>query len=518
MSRQFPILSLAEARAFESRVLGEDAGNVGEAMEAAGQAIGRALLDDFKEAGSWPASPDLLILAGKGLNTGDAFVAAELLHEQVPHLCIRIVMTQPEEALAPLARRAFGRLREKAGADLESIPVEAFLERGSRRATVVLDGLYGMGFKPPLREVPRRLLAHVNTHMEARLRAAIDLPSGIGDGVDEEAFVADFTYVPGVAKAPLFLPDAVRKAGRIRFLPIEPFASAKEVPETDLHLADPSSFKVLDGLREPMSDKRDHGRCLILAGSFNMPGAALMAASAAVQSGAGLVTCFVPGNLSNHLASALPEAMWRSLPVRNDGSLDVNSVSLVSEVARTADALLIGPGMLMNKGTTFVVSRIIRECRLPVVLDASALIPDVLAAVLGRPLDALPVLITPHRGEYQRLLGRDGNTEDLEKLKAFSKRSRVMTLLKGVPNILCHEGECTYIPAGGPVLARGGSGDILAGILLRCLALLPTAPERAVFKAVTWHGAAADALARERGPTAVRTTELLSYLGPVLRG
>jgi NAD(P)H-hydrate epimerase len=249
-----------------------------------------------------------------------------------------------------------------------------------------------------------------------------------------------------------------------------------------------------------------------------MPGAILMASRAALQAGAGLVTTLVPGGISGHGSGVLPEAMWRSLPLRSGGQLDVGSVSMVAELARKAQALLIGPGLQMDKPTAFVVARIVRETRLPLVLDASALTQEILAAVLGRPLDAPPVVLTPHRGEFARLLGRGEDPDDEAALQRFCTRFRVAVVLKGAPTQLADGTSLVRIPGGGPVLARGGSGDILAGMLVTLLAQDSEQPGRAALRAVTWHGAAADALARYRGQQAVRTTELLEYLSPVLRG
>jgi NAD(P)H-hydrate epimerase len=516
MKPHYPILSIEAAREYEEKVLGKDPGCVSAAMNRAGRSIGESILGDYLEVRPWPPEPRVVILAGKGLNTGDALVATARLREDLPGLRARVLMTAPEEAWNPLARESLGRLREWMGPDLETVEASAADFGSAPDTDVVIDGLYGLGFKPPLREGARELLRAVNGNGSVRLRAAVDVPSGVGGEVDEDAFVADFTYIPGVAKAPVFAPENQSKVGRIRFLEMEPFLD--QPAKAPAFLAPPCLFREMNGLRPALSDKRSFGHCLLLGGSRDMPGAILMASRAALQAGAGLVTTLVPGGIAGHGAGGLPEAMWRSLPLRSGGQLDVGSVSVVAELARKAQALLIGPGLQMDKPTAFVVARIVRETRLPLVLDASALTQEILAAVLGRPLDAPPVVLTPHRGEFARLLGRGEDPTDEAALQRFCTRFRIAVVLKGTPNLLADGTSLIRIPSGGPVLARGGSGDILAGMLVTLLAQDPQQAGRAALRAVTWHGAAADALARERGQQAVRTTELLDYLAPVLRG
>jgi NAD(P)H-hydrate epimerase len=248
-----------------------------------------------------------------------------------------------------------------------------------------------------------------------------------------------------------------------------------------------------------------------------MPGAAILATRGALQAGAGLVTTLTPANVATHLASAVPEAMWRPLPLTPDGGIDVEAVRNVSSLAAKAQAILIGPGMVLDRSSVYAVCRIIRETPLAVVLDASALTQDVVAAVMGRPLTSGPVVITPHRGEYARILGMKEDPRDNEGLLAFTKKYRVTTVLKGSPTIICDGQQLIYAPVGGPVLARGGAGDVLSGIILTLLAQDTSDPLGAALKAVAWHGAAADSLARESGAVAVRTTQLLDHLSPSLR-
>jgi hydroxyethylthiazole kinase-like uncharacterized protein yjeF len=360
-------------------------------------------------------------------------------------------------------------------------------------------------------------LQHVNSRTDILLRIAIDLPSGLGEEVDENCFVADITYVPGVVKAPCFEQANRNKVGRVRFLEIEPFLDQPADDQQKEFIVSPNAHKSLNQLRPAHSDKRDYGHCLILAGSSQMPGAALMSSMAALQAGAGLVTTLTPSTVATQNAGTVPEAMWRPLPLTPDGGLDLETVRIVSVAAKKADAMLIGPGLVLDRTTVFALCRIIRETSLPLVLDASALTQDVVAAVIGRPLTSGPVILTPHLGEYHRIVGNKKDDVSATELMQFSQKYRATTVLKGSPTRIS-DGERHFIaPVGGPVLSRGGAGDILSGMMVALLAQNPEDPMSAAVQAITWHGAAADLLAQDSGAIAVRTTEMLSYLSSSLR-
>lgn len=516
----YPIYSTEEARAFEAERLGGEAGRTEAALRNAGAAIGRALLEDFREWRPWPEQPRVWLLAGKGHNTGDAVVAAQVLAAALPQLQVKVIHAVAVDEQAPLLVKVLEELGEQLGGRMEEVSLEDWRAGGKEVACdVVLDGLYGLGFRPPLAAPVAELLEAFREPEEPVFRAAMDIPSGVGAEADPQAFVADFTYVPGVAKESLFRAEHQPLVGRIRFLEIAPFAGQKKPSgEKRAEVVSGTVFRRLNRLRPAVSDKRDYGHVLILGGSPRMPGAALMATRAALQAGAGLVTTLMPGNLSPRIAGHAPEAMWHPLPLTREGGLDGESVRITTQLASKADALLIGPGMEMDRATVYAVSRIIRETEIPLVLDASALTQDVMAAVAARANRAGPVVLTPHEGEYLRMHGyREENATD-EQVPTYCQRFGCTLVLKRHPLVVANAEQWIVSPHGGPVLARGGSGDLLSGMLATLLGRNGEDPVGAALDAVTWHAAAGQALARERGSVAVRTTEILDYLPQVLRG
>jgi NAD(P)H-hydrate epimerase len=174
-------------------------------------------------------------------------------------------------------------------------------------------------------------------------------------------------------------------------------------------------------------------------------------------------------------------------------------MDLVHERITRASALLIGPGLGADPETLGTISRIVRNTNIPLVLDADALRPEVIAAAGNNPFIA-----TPHAGEYQRIS------------PVLAGASQGVIVQKG-PMTRVLVGKTTYYsPFGGPVLARGGSGDILAGLIGGLLAQKPDDLPLAACRGVVWHGRAADLLARARGQVSVETSQLLEQLGPAL--
>lgn len=514
MNPFIPIREAAAARAYEQSVL-TDAAQVERAVRQAGEAIAAALYADYQEWRPWPAEPRLLVLAGKGLNAADAIVACEAIARRLNGVRVLVARRFPVAEAHPLLVAALERLGGRLGERLHVIEAGETLPQ--TQFDVVMDGLYGLNYRSPLGEADRALLAGVAALSSQGIRVAVDVPSGVADAVDAAAFVADFTYMVGVPKRAVLAAAARRWVGRVRFLPLDVFA-ADAAPTKDC-LVHPRAYRALNGLRAAGADKRQFGHCLIFAGSLSMPGAAAMATAACLEAGAGLVTTLAPKEVALALAGSLPEAMWRLLPISNEGGVAVEAVQVTADAARRAQAMLLGPGLPADRTTRFTVSRLVREIPLPLVLDASALFPEILPAVMARPAAAGPVILTPHAGEWERLAGgMDSSTGPEAALKAFTLKYRVTVILKGSPSLIAREGRLLVAPVGGPVLARGGSGDLLAGILTALLGMQPDDPVQAACRAVTWHGAAADALARDAGQQAVRTTALLRYLSPVLRG
>jgi len=491
-----PILTCEQARAFEELFFKGDEEHEWLAMNRAGQALAAAVLADFQELGRFPADARILVLAGKGHNGGDALIAAEAILRRYPQASVDVLFVYGEGCLRPLAQRAWRRLFE-AGRDRIRILLAKRLPDSSDYA-LCLDGIFGFQFRPPLDLQTSSMIAW-SARCQIRLRAAVDLPSGLDA---PGAFQADFTYATGILKTPLL---ACPHAGRLRYLDLGFFGGATPAPSSRERVLDPCLLAPLRRLRPSQSDKRSFGHVFVLGGSRQMPGALLMSVLAALRSGAGLVTAFVPESFAATFAAQAPEAMWVPWPETPEGGLALEGYHLLQEKVGRATALVLGPGLGREPETLALAERIIRGASTPLVLDADALQPGLIRA------GTAPRILTPHAGEFLRISGG-------ESPEAFSRsRTDTTLILKGPVTRVSRGGLCYHALCGGPVLARGGSGDVLAGLVGGLLAQEPMDTLGAAARGILWHGRAADLLARRLGQVPARTTELINSLPEALR-
>jgi ADP-dependent NAD(P)H-hydrate dehydratase / NAD(P)H-hydrate epimerase len=501
-----PILSCAEAKTWETQLL-KDGPAEWAAMQHAGRKIAVALVNDSQEIGGLPADARLLVLTGKGNNGGDALLAAETLLALRPKATAVLVLAFDRAALRPLAARALGRLMKLGVARVAIVSEEQALAP-DRSYDVCLDGIFGFQFRPPMGAAIAKLIGRVNAHASIRLRAAVDLPSGLGGFEKTTVFRADFTYATGIVKQPVIDPGKTETVGRLRYLDLDFFAD--EIPlETDQHWVSdrvllPSVLNPLGELRPAKSDKRTYGHLVVVGGSHSYPGAVMLATRAALRSGTGLVTAFVPRELAAAYAAAQPEAMWVGCPQTKGGGLGPGAFKLVEARLQRASALLIGPGIGTDPQTLALVGRILDEVKVPVVIDADALRPELIERLRSKVF-----ICTPHAGEFQRI------KPALYKGDRFVPRHGVL-VLKGAMTRVTDGGVNYHSAFGGPVLARGGSGDTLAGMIGGLLAQRPADALTAACRGVVWHGMAADLLARARGQVAVENAQILEQLGPAL--
>jgi len=487
-----PVLTTAEVKALEMRRLGRDEARAWSAMQRAGAAVAAGVAFDLGEAGGPSRQPRLLVLAGKGNNAGDALIAARRLLEAAAGSRADVLFAFGPRVLGPLAARAWRALQEAAPGRVHSIRPGAV----GPAYDVALDGIFGFQYRPPL---PPAAVAAIAAAAGARvrLRAAVDLPSGLNQ---PGAFHADFTYATGSVKADLL---ACTQAGRLRYLDLGFFGRPAGRPAGGDQVLLREILAPLGGLRPAQSDKRRQGHVVIVGGSGNFPGAVLMTTLAALRSGAGLVTACVPEHLVPVFAARAPEAMWRGLPVNAAGNLSPAGHRAVLAAAEKASALVLGPGLGKDPATHALLAALLPRLRAPLVLDADALQPDLVR------LGPAPRILTPHAGEFERIaLGLE--------LRALARSLPAVVVAKAPVTRLTAGGAIYHSFFGGPILARGGSGDLLAGLAGGLLAQTPADPLLAAARAVVWHGAAADCAAHDHGATASTTTQLLDFLAPPL--
>ncbi len=263
--------------------------------------------------------------------------------------------------------------------------------------------------------------------------------------------------------------------------------------------------------RKKDSHKGDYGRILIVAGSYGMMGAAVLASQAALRSGAGLVTLAVPDSLVNVASSLQLCAVVKGVGDTGDGSLAGAASAQILEMR--ADALVIGPGLGTHPETTHCVAQLVENVQVPFVLDADGL--NAFAEASGRlTLGEAPRVLTPHPGELGRIL--ELSKEDIQSnRKGFAqeaaRRFWSVCVLKGHRTIITDGDKTTLNRTGNPGMATGGSGDVLSGIVGTLLGQGLSTFDAARL-GVHIHGLAGDIAAQRKGETSLIATDLLDCL------
>lgn len=436
-----PILNSPQVRAAEEAAFARGA-QVEALMDKAGAGVARAVTNFFAVPGK------CIVFAGKGHNGGDALVAAEQLKRAGWKIDIRLAFA--ENDCSELTHKKLLALR--AAESCRGHPVDGELAR-SQCHTIILDGLLGLGARPPLREPIRGACQRIN-----RLRKetgafvfAVDLPTGLdGDSgeTDRDCVVADFTATIGFVKAGLIADRAIDYVGRLEIVPLDelhsPEKKAKQV------IAGASTLRGLLPRREYDAYKNKFGRIAVVAGSKGFVGAALMSTDGALRAGAGLVELFVPAEIYEIVASAAPmESMVK--PIQSHREL----------LKQKADVWALGPGLGGSHAAEIL--ELIEKVKQPMVIDADGL--NVLSektSLLSRCKG--PRLLTPHPGEMKRLFPTEKSSRS-EIASKFCRRFPVTLLLKGSRTIVAQRDRpLSYNTTGNPGMATGGMGDVLTGV------------------------------------------------------
>ncbi len=479
-----PIISQKAMRAAETAALARGV-SAEQLMEEAGAGIARQIVEFFPRPGC------CRVFAGKGHNAGDAFVAARYLAEAGWKIDVRLAF--PEKELAELTAR---NLRELSGRSARSVGAP-------NGPMILLDGLLGLGAKPPLRDPIRRACRELNAQRDGATVVAVDLPTGLdGDTgkADKDCVVADLTITVGFTKRGLVADGALDCVGRLAVIPLPDL----QTKETAAEVAIPESLRSLRPRRKFSAYKNQFGRVGIVAGSRGLTGAALLCSAGALRAGAGLVELFVPEEIYEIVATAtLPEVMVK--PVASYRQL----------LEQKVDVWAVGPGL--GKEHAEEILALIREAKSPMVVDADGL--NILAEnrTTLRQLRGAR-LFTPHPGEMNRLFPV-GHKSRADWAQKFCRKYEGTLLLKGSRTVIAERGQpLSYNTTGTPAMATGGMGDVLTGV---CAGLLGgKLPPRDAARIGAWVcGRAAEIALRDGGATeeSLLPSDLLAQLGPAFR-
>jgi ADP-dependent NAD(P)H-hydrate dehydratase / NAD(P)H-hydrate epimerase len=471
-----------------------------------------------------------IILCGKGNNGGDGLVAARRIKDKAPGPGPTVLLFAAPEALKGDAAANLA-LWQKAGGVLRIVTDAAGWHRefdALAAAPLVIDALLGTGLTGPVEGLLRQVVEDVNSHCRPSRVLALDIPSGMNSDSGDSpgpCIHAGATIAMAAPKIGELLPPNADYVGKLSVAEIGiPPRVLDDNPEFKSHWVAPGDFSGLPLEREASGHKGSYGHVLVVAGSKGKTGAAVMAGISALRSGAGLVTVATPESCLSTVGSFYPELMTEALP-----ETDAQTISLRSFDYGRFDSLLdgktvlaIGPGISQHPETQEFVHAVIRDCSLPIILDADGL------NAFGRHIQQLRsrrwpnLVITPHPGELARMLGRtsaDVQKRRLESALEAAATSGAMVILKGYRSILAApDGRAWFHGPGNPGMATGGTGDTLTGILAGLTAQFGTDDwHRVLSLGVYLHGLAGDRAAEEQGQEGMIATDLIHHIGPVFR-
>ena len=486
-------------------------------MENAGRAVARFCERHYAAAGH------VVVLCGKGNNGGDGFVAAR--HLAVSGRTVRVVLLGAAADVKGEAAAALAQLRKDLNrCEVREVADEAALAEAVHAAALIVDAIVGTGFKPPLRglaALARGLVANMDVPV-----VAVDLPSGWdADSLSEktdEAFRADavvtFTapkraHILGHLTMATFGAVVVADIGS----PVEAVQSGTKLTWAG------ASKAIAEKPRDVNGNKGRFGHVLVVGGSWGKSGAPSMASVAAMRAGAGLVTAAVPSSILPMVASVASELMCAPLAER-DGSVELANAEPQSleKLLKGIKVVAVGPGLGTDGEASEFARALVERCNVPMVIDADALnafagMTDLLRdTARGRTL-----VLTPHPGEMARLLGttvKDVEADRIGIARKFAIEHGVTLVLKGWRTLVAHpDGRVAVNTTGNPSLAKGGSGDILTGIVAAMLAQYAEDVAAAVEAAVFLHGLAGDFAARAQEEHTVLAMDTVAHLWQAFR-
>jgi ADP-dependent NAD(P)H-hydrate dehydratase / NAD(P)H-hydrate epimerase len=499
-------------------------------MENAGRRVSEFVMERFSAS----ATLKVVVLCGKGNNGGDGLVAARYLREHGidPEVCLFAAAEGLRgDAAANLKRW------QATGGDLtlvESAEQWEVVRAMLGQADIIVDALLGTGLSGPAEGLLGAVIADVNaatrcaTAARPHLVLAVDMPSGLpsdGEPATGPVVQAHATVTFTAPKPGQLVSRDAAAVGALHVREIgSPMELVEQIATANLRLIEPLEFEALPLVRRADVHKGSFGHALLVAGSLGKSGAAILAGRGALRAGAGLVTVATPAPVFPIVACGQPELMTESLLATETGGLSLANLEY-GRFAAMLDGkavLAVGPGLSTHPETQQLVRTIVRESSLPIILDA-----DGLNAYVGKEGElrahSSPYLVlTPHPGEMARLLGVSSIEVQANRLATALRAAAAWNayiVLKGFHTIVASpDGRAFVSTSGNAGLAKGGTGDVLTGVLAGITAEFGTEDWlRKLALGVYLHGRAAELAAARIEPAGLLASEIADHLPAALR-
>lgn len=468
-------------------------------MERAAKALTRVIVD------TWTSNTPVVVFAGPGNNGGDALAVARMLAEQDYQVSVYLFNTHG--SLSPECATNKRRLQDTRRLQAFTEVTQEFEPPRLEQGMLVVDGLFGSGLNKPLAGGFASLVKYINS--SAAQVVSIDVPSGLMTedntyNVRANIIRATLTLTLQQPKLSFFFVENQSFIGQLRVLDIRLSQEGIAKMDTIYHVVEEQQVRSSLMSRNAFAHKGQMGHALLIAGSYCMAGAAVLAAKACLRSGAGKVTVLSPRCNIPVLQISVPEAI-----VQTSGE-----ETIYAEAVDTEDysALGVGPGLGQSEQTAVALIAQMRSAQCPLVVDADAL--NILANHRAW-MQQLPkgCILTPHPTEFDRLEGHSADSyERLTKARNLATRIKGYVVLKGHFTAIClPDGNVLFNPTGNAGMATAGSGDVLTGIITGLLARGYKSLDACIV-GVYLHGLAGDLAAQELGEESLLAGDIIKYL------
>ena len=478
-------------------------------MENAAYACVNALTKRFGSV----SGEKVFCFCGKGNNGGDGLAVARLLSVRGAEVTVYLTHGDSYGGDALENRKMLSGMNVVVTENFD------FLDLKLASADIIIDAIFGTGLRGEVDEQAYDVIDSINS--SGKYVLSVDIPSGVSADTGEVCGIcidASETVTFAAYKQGMFLFPGCAYTGDISVADIcTPKALLKDV---NRFCTDDEFVSGFFPKRDKNTQKGDYGKVLIIGGSRGMTGAPVMAAQAALKAGAGLVTVASAKSLNVVLSSKLTEAMTYPL-TDDDGSLSAECIDELLPLLDRADSVLIGPGMGKGRGCRKVFEAVMKNCRVPLVVDADGLNllsedPSVMESC------SCSLIFTPHEVEMSRLLGEELSVVTEGRISVsdmYAQENGVTLILKGHHTIVTGSDGTQYINnTGNPGLSTGGSGDVLAGIIAALAAKGDRIDEAATAAAAVYiHGRSGDLAAAELGEDSITATDVIKYLPDAIK-
>lgn len=480
-------------------------------MENAGAQTARILWREFPHIGAQRVG----VFCGRGNNGGDGFAIARYLHSAGVAVTVFII-GMPEkiqgDARTHLEILTRSGVKPQIVNSLESGEVVRAQLSGY---DLLIDALLGTGLNAEVEGLFQCIIAAINA--SGKPIVSVDIPSGLSADFGTllgEHVHADLTITMALPKRGLLLYPAAEHVGKLVVVDIGFPTAVREHASVPCHVLDPFHIAAHLTTRRPDTHKGSYGHLLIVAGGLGKTGAGALASLAALRSGTGLVSYALPCSLNAAMEAKLTEVMTIPLPEAEAGVLGTTAAAPILQWAEGKSALILGPGLGTHPETVQCVHEVLRQTRIPVVLDADGLNALAMDSTGIEQIEA-PLVLTPHPGELARLLGKTTaaiQTDRLTVARETAQAYNAVVVLKGAHTIIAAPDGTLYLNlTGNPGMATAGSGDVLSGVIGALLGQGYT-PSEAACVGVHIHGMSGDLAALALGARSLIAGDLVEYL------